>query len=148
MPSGFIGHAAKSYLTHSTNAISRAASTNTSNRSIRGGESPVTPEEANRGGFKTGTGNSSNVVVDSVAYDNAMRRLNRMDDQIGETFYRICEELEDICQTSFILPRTNRRFMFLCGRVKNAMNRYRQLTDNMVIRTQRFVQRITNVGTR
>jgi len=148
MPSGFIGAAAKAYLTHSAQSMERAVSTNNDVRIKRLGESPFPPEQANRGAFKTGVGNSSNVVVDAHAYANAMQMLSRIDDDVSYMLYHMCEELEEMCRTAFVVPRTSARLLMLCGRVKNSMHTYRRLTDNIVTGTNRFVQDMINIDVR
>ena len=144
MPSGFIGNAARSYITATSDALSAAASANTHGNSK--GQSPVRVSEANRGSFRTGVGNSSNIVVDSQTYNEALRMMDRIDDRMGELFYNISRELEDMCETSYVVPQTAPRFLHVCDSVKNSMSKFRSLTGDIEVCTNRFVSDITSIG--
>ena len=144
MISGFAGEAAMKYLTKTTEALSEAASANTLGTSR--GTSPVTVNDAKRSRFETGVGNSSNIVVDRITYSEAMRMLDSADERIGELFYNISNELEDMCKMSYIVPQTGPKFLHICGSVKNSMGKFRSLTGDLAMNTERFVRDITDIG--
>ena len=151
MPSGFIGNASRVFLTHTSEALTEASQTSNhilaKNRMPRGNQvRPITPNEAARGGFQTGVGDSSNIVVDSHTYEQALRAVDRIDDRIGELLYRITTELEEMCKTSYIIPQTESRFLFINGCVKSSIGQFRGLTEEIAIGTRRFVRNITEIS--
>ena len=143
MPSGFIGDAARSYLVKTSEALLIAANANP--RGASRGESPYPPDKAVRGRVLTGVGNSSNIVVDSLTYTEAMRRMDSIDERMGELFYSISQELEQMCQTSYIIPQTRPRFLNVCESMKGSLGRFRDLTYDLFVTTNRFVREITEI---
>ena len=151
MPTGFIGNASRAYLAHTSGAFNdvRKANNNVSSanrvqmkqRHLH----PMTPQEAASGGFHTGVGNSTNIVVDSPTYEMALRTVDRIDDRTGELFYRISVELEEMCETSYVIPHTAPRFLDICSAVKHCLREYRSLTEEIAICTRRFVREITEI---
>jgi len=144
MPNGFIGNAARSFLTSASTALSDAA--NNTPRGTMHGRNPVPPEQATRGTFRTRIGNSSNIVVDTHTTSEALNMMVRTDDRVSELFFEIATELEDICRSSYIVPRSVPRFLNTCDRVKGCMGRFREATGNAAEGTHRFLREITNIG--
>jgi hypothetical protein len=155
MPKGFSGRAAVRYLGDVSDAHSRAVSTSSEISSSAPGATqrvnpkqlPHSPEEAVRSSkFTTGTGSSSNIVADSREYEEISRKISQADDKIGECLYRIAQEIEDLCQTSYRLPRTVPRCMGICNNIKRSLGRFRSLTEDALLQTNRFAERVTNIG--
>jgi len=167
MPRGFIGKPAARYLGQATDAHRNAvnAGNQTSQQvqarmntaaassqtpqllaSPRERRLPFGPEDANTGSFTTGRRNSSNIVVDEHEYQSITSRVSQTDEQLGECMYRIAQEVEALCQSSFILPSAASRCMSVSDDVKRSLGQFRSVTEEMVIQTRRFAQEITDIG--
>jgi len=142
MPSGFNGGAASSLLLTALEAFNAAVNVNPRPSKVK---FPISEEEFNTGGFITGVGNSSNVVVDSFTYDEAMKMMDRIDDEMGELFHRISVEVEDMCRTSFVVPQTVPRCLHVCGCIKDSLRTFRGLSDDASTGTRRLVGNMTNI---
>jgi len=150
MPDGFIGPAAQSYLEEVEEALSEArAEHNISGEdletSIENQVTPIPPDEATRGSYATGVGNSSNVVVDHQAYEDFLRQLTTTDNNIMEVFGQIATQIEDICQTSYRVPQTGPRCVSVANMARNSLNDFRSLTDETSRKVRAFVDDITSI---
>ena len=152
MPNGFSGYAANSYLTSVAEAHENAAESVESaaivNRpSPRVQPLPFSPDRAGSTGgqFTTGTGSSDNIVAFYTEYDAISRDLNMADDRIGECLYRVCEEIENMCQTIYVLPQTVPQCMNITNDIKCTMNEFREMTDDVAIAMRKFAREITEV---
>ena len=151
MPSGFMGEASRLYIGNTEAAMSSAAGVNSQNpagarrAAANNREHPFPLDEANSGRIMTGVGNSSNIVVDSITYYDVLNLVDRIDDDMGELFYQISNEIEEMCSTTYIVPRTVERCTSICGSVKNSLGNFRSLTDENAVATRRFVGNILNI---
>ena len=151
MPSGFMGDASRQYLGNTESALTSAAEANDQNPAgVRRTEAknrkhPFPLDEANRGRNMTGVGNSSNIVVDSITYYDVLRMVDRIDDEMGELFYQITNEIEEMCNTTYIVPKTVTRCVSISSKVKNSLGDFRTLTGEIEITTSRFVNNITGI---
>ena len=154
MPKGFSGRAALRYLTDTTQAHNQATSA-ASSPPVSSPPSPsprhlpFTPEDArvSKGGRHiTGQGNSNNIVVDQDEYEAICNKINQADDKIGESYYRIALEIEQLCQTSFILPSVVPRCLNICNNIKDSLGEFRSLTEDATLEMRKFARDITDIG--
>jgi len=103
------------------------------------------PEAALRGTHAVGVRNSSNVVVDQDTYEEVLRRLNAVDDQAGEDIYKCCAAIEEMCQSTLIIPETLPRILEITSQLKNSLGEFRALTEETSIRTKNFVNRVVEI---
>jgi len=154
MPRGFIGLPAKLYLTQASEAHSRALSQGNqvvavapSNSQVRDRRFPFEPTEGASGGFvATGRGNSSNIVVSQGGYIALSQRASQADDRIGECLYNIAIEIENLCQTSFILPDAVPKCLNVSESVKRTLGEFRSLTEETVLLIRGFAREIDDIG--
>jgi len=155
MPNGFSGRPATTYLTGVSNAHQRAitAGNNAGNqtpantpRIPNARRLPFSPDEANTGSFTTGRGNSTNIVVSLQEYEEITRKLDRVDDKIGECLYRAALEIEELCKTAFVMPEAVPRVLGVCGGVKTSLTDFRTITHELTTTMRRFAQEITSIG--
>ena len=109
MPTGFIGSAPKQYLTLTTTLITTAASIHTQNAHtapIQNEELPYTPEDASSGSFTVGTRSSNNIAADTYTYNNLSNTFINTSDRYTRHLYDSLKEIENITQTSLMMPRT------------------------------------------
>ena len=148
MPAGFMGRASRAYLTTTSEAMTNANKTKsqiTSDVNLGKMRHPISPDEAASGGAQTGTGDSSNIVVDTATYEQALRMVDDIDDKMGEMFYKMTMELEQMCQTSYVVPQTNPRFLSVCETVKGSMGNFRGLTEELSIAVRRFSRNMMDI---
>jgi len=151
MPNGFIGRPALTYLTQVSEAHTRAE--NRMQRAPQEGRFRMrarplqfNPEDATVGRFTTGRGDSSNIVVSQQEYDTVSYYINQIDDTIGECIYRTACEIEEMCQTIFILPSVVRGCMNISDTVKGSLNQFRTMTDETIQQARRFARDIMDIG--
>jgi len=108
---------------------------------------PFEPEDANplTDRHKTGVGNRSNVVVEKVVYDDAMKRLEEADYKAGEEIYKMCNTIDEICRTIYVVSETNPRLQALIGRLRDCLPQFRELTEEVNIFTRKFVDEIGHI---
>jgi len=151
MPNGFLGRPPQKYLTDVSQAHSRAANVSqqapSSGPRVRPSRAlPFVPGDANNGRFATGRGDSSNIVANQEDYEAITRYVSQIDDAISECIYRTTEEIEEICQTIFILPSVGPRCIEIAGKVKGMMGQFRSLSDDATQQTRNYAREITEIG--
>jgi len=160
MIKGFFGPAAASYLSSASNAHTLAMRTTTqassqvnSQNPAGGGTISFTPsrqlpfasEDAKSGSFITGRGNSSNIVAGQGIYNEIARMITRADDKAGECLYRIAMEVENMCNTIFVLPEASPQCLNIAATTKSFLEEYRALTDEITANMRSFAQEITDI---
>ena len=152
MPNGFAGSAANRYLTdvsdahtNAAGAVESAAISNMPRPRVE--RLPFPPDGARSmgGQVPTGTGSSENIVVDLMEYETIARNLNNADDRMGECLYRVCQEIENMCQTIYSLPHTVPQCMNITNDIKCTMNEFREITDDVAIAMRKFAREITEI---
>ena len=158
MPNGFFGRPATAYLGAVSNANTEAAAASAQaaadtpagiNTRMREHRLPFSREEAAPGAigrFTTGRGDSSNIVAGQNEYEKISYAIDRADEKMGECLYNVAKEIEVMCQTSFIMPDVVPRCLNISGSVKNALNEYRELTEEALIQTRKYAREITDIG--
>ena len=106
---------------------------------------PFSPENAFGDRHLLGVGNSSNIVVDSVMYEDTVRKLDMVDDQAGEEIYRASVTIDEMCSSMYVVPETGPRVRAIADRVKSCLGEFRALTENTNIQTRRFVNEIRHI---
>ena len=150
MPRGFRGNAPFAYLTRVSDASNAAteSSRNTPSHAPPGPRErrmPYPPHESFSGAVTTGQGNSSNIVSDFDEYNTICNEISQADDRISEYLHRVTAEIEDMCQTIFILPKAVPRCLNISLRVKNLLPDFREITDDATMEARRFAREISNI---
>jgi len=89
-------------------------------------------------------GNSSNIVVDPVVFDESIRRMNAMDNHIGAEVHSMLGEVEEMCATIFHVPAVARQIKSFCDEVTRHLGRFQGTTDGVAIETRKFVGAISH----
>jgi len=113
----------------------------------RNHELPFSPEDANpfNDRHKVGVGNRTNIVVEQVIYEDAIKKIEMTDDKAGEEIYKMCCKIEEMCNTIYIVPETIPRVMEITGRLKDSMPQFRYLTEEVNIQTRKFFNEIGHI---
>jgi len=161
MPNGFVGRPALRYITDVVEtlataelALQRDPFRNLRNRAVpppsvppqTGKQSPYTVGDAKIGGFSTGVGASENIVVEDSEYISITQQIDAVDDLFGETMYQIASEIEALCSTSFILPRTVPKCLLIAQTMKGSLGEFRSVTEEGIIQTKNYSSDIVSVG--
>lgn len=160
MPYGFIGNACKTYLSNTNNAMLSAQAVN--NRDpfggSHGGSCPPpsirvpcnqtlknSPDSAMSGGYKTGLGNQSNVVVSEGAYAEILQKIRTTDSGIAEELYNIAVQIEEMCNTIYIVPATLPKYLAIVNKVKSSLGEFQSLAERTGIKAYEFMGEIVRI---
>jgi len=161
MPDGFRGNVADVYLTAVDNELAAAVIVHNTdpfrNLSSSVVAFPPLPHRANQtlpypgstaqtGSFSTGARNSSNIVVGQSEYDSILNHINQIDEDMATAIYDIALEIDDMCQTSYILPRTVPKCARVLDGIKSSLGDFRSLTEEALSQMRNFVQGILGIG--
>jgi len=152
MPRGFTGQPARTYLAQVSTAHTRADGASQQiplsapSITTRTRQLPFTPDTAGSGQFITRRGDSSNVVVLPGEYEAIARHVSQLDDAVGECLYKAIEEIEEMCNTIFILPAVVPGCLNICNGVKTSLNQYRRLTDDAMLETRNYAREMLDIG--
>jgi len=156
MLNGFFGRPAAAYLTRvsiahtaatsSTTQASAQSITDTGTQRTPPRMLPFSPEDARMGNFATGRGSSRNIVAGRGNYEEIARKIIQADDKAGECLYRIAMEVENMCNTIFMLPEASPRCLNVAATTKTFLDEYRSLTDEIAANVRNFAKEITEIG--
>lgn len=85
---------------------------------------PCTP---NSGGYTIGTGNQANVVVSQNAYDELSQKISQIDENMSNGLAEVMQQIEEMCQAAYILPKTTPKVQSIEESVKSSMTEFRAL---------------------
>jgi len=157
MPYGFMGNAAKNYLTSVSNALSDAHTVHNQNpHGASGGGSPAppplparnnhyvkdSPDSAMSGGYPLGIGNQSNVVVNEEMYAEILQKSRMMDSGIAEEIYNIAAQIEEMCKTVYIVPATLPKFLAIVEKMKSSLDEFQSLVERPGMKAYEFMEEI------
>ena len=152
MPNGFFGVGATRYLNRVSQAHSAAvtATSNTPSHAPPGPRTrqmPFTAEDAHTGARVSvlNRGDSSNIVVSREEYARICQQLDQADDRIGECIYRIASRIRAMNETIFRLPRATPQCQGISSEVSGSLGEMRSLTEEIILRTRRFANDITEI---
>lgn len=162
MPYGFIGQASRKYFTAVSDALSSAAEVHNRNPysgsyskttpppiSARKNYSPkYPPDTAMSGGYPLGVGNHTNVVVDQVMYDETLQKIQIVNAKIAEELYNVAGQIEQMCETIYIVPSTLPKYLELVGKVKTSLDEFQTLVEEARICTYEFTQEILRIDSK
>ena len=151
MPYGFSGIATNGYLGKVSDSLSVAGTVHSKDPfGGRGGSRVPTPpvyQAGNRqpphtpgdgGGYTTGTGDSSNVVVSRAACHELANRVRQVDDRVAGELDRISQQVESMCESVYVFPKTKPRVLGLKDSVKSSMGEFRDVSDETGAGMRRF----------
>ena len=151
MPRGFIGHAAYTYLTKITETMGSANIQHTSAPSGANDRgmihtTPYPPDTAKTGGYSTGKGDQSNIVVKTDVYDDTLFKMVTFDNQIGEATYNVATQIAEMCSTIFIVPQTSAKIIEFVEKLKSLLvGEYQEFMIDARIRVHEFIDEISNI---
>jgi len=90
-------------------------------------------------------GNSSSVVVDADIYNTVLQRLDTADHQAGADMYAMCNTIDEICETIFVVPETTPRIKAMTDQFKKSLGQFRSLTEEVAIDVRRYTSEISNI---
>lgn len=163
MPDGFIGNSSKKYLTSVSEALSDAHAVHSKDpyNGASGGDTPppplpsrsnqnaeYSPDTALSGGYSTGVGNETNVVLDQDMYEDILLRIRKTDSNIAERLHDIILEIEEMCETIYIVPSTLPKYLRIVDKVKASLSEFQSLSEQVENQSRSFVNEIVSVDGR
>jgi len=152
MPDGFIGNAAHRYLREVSAAHAKASGALQGTLPAgapsmpRPRPLPFSSDNAQSGRFSVGGGSSNNIVVGQDEYESVARTLCRIDEQIGECLYQCATEIDEMCETIFIMPTVGPRCKNISDSVVRCLGQLRSLTEDVALNARKFAQDINDIG--
>jgi len=153
MPRGFAGHVAAAYLGQVSKAHTKALETSRQstqnmpdNMNTRERRLPFTPDDAFTGAQAGVRSNPRNIAVSQADYDAICRHIYKADDKMCDCLYKTAMEIEEMCQTSFILPAAVPGCLSISNSVKQSLGQFRALTEEAVIQARRFAHEMISIG--
>jgi hypothetical protein len=107
---------------------------------------PHTQASGHSGGHSTGTGSSSNIVVDGGTYGSISAQISQIDAEMGTKLNSVATEIENMCSGDFILPQAVRKCMVVTVGLKNALSEYQSLTNDTLDQLKAFTNAILTIG--
>ena len=157
MPYGFIGNAAKNYLTSVSGALSKAHAVHSKDPHGGGGRgvpalpprnnvnAQNSPESAMSGGYPLRVGNQSNIVVDEDIYIEIMQKIRITDSGIAEEIHSIATGIEEMCNTIYIVPATLPKYLAIVGNVKSSLGEFQSLAGQAGMKAHEFSGKIASI---
>jgi len=161
MPDGFIGEACEKYLSRVCRAMSCANAVLGKNpfagvevsrfappvmSAHKSHVASYAPDTAKAGSYATGVGNQLNIVVLQGAYEQALKKVQMIDSRMAEDIYRLSVQIEEMCETIYIVPETQKKCMEYTDKMKSSLREFELLTDEAIICTRQFADRIMSLG--
>ncbi|MDR1796186.1 MAG: hypothetical protein LBR44_01890 [Clostridiales Family XIII bacterium] len=142
MPSGFSGKPAEGILLEVTDALRKAAAKH-SEAPLAGQGGGTVPNPAlpiprnfenpyaggGGGGYTTGVGKHSNIVLDTAAYEGMSRKIAATDSLVSEGLRSAMQEIETLCETAYVMPQSRPSLLGLVGRLRSALGDSGALAD-------------------
>jgi len=90
-------------------------------------------------------GTSANVVINPNIYNQAVRRMDAIDELVGAEIHAALCQIEEMCSTIFQVPETIERIRNVCSEVKRCLGPFRAVTDGIAIDTRKYVHAMSDV---
>jgi len=156
--SNLVGNIPKRFKERTEAALSRAGTAHNSNPFERVNTGSVPPPNLRTPLNQTMTlhmisetptarnmGTSANIVIDPEAFNQATKRMDSIDEFVGQEVYTTLCEVEEMCETIFQIPETIARIKDICSEVKRCLGPFRGVTDGVVIDTRKYVSAMSDV---
>jgi len=139
MSIGFMGKAAKRYF-KSVNGVSQKAV------SIMSGIRSHTVRQATTfeagSGYRTGVGTSENIVVEDDSYQEALNRIKQLDERMSERLGNVMKQVDELCNTSFIVPETTPKVQVVLNEVRSSMTAFCDVTIQTTQITEMYISQM------
>jgi hypothetical protein len=159
MPYGFSGKASKGYLAGVHESLSESNveytkdpfegyswSVGTPSLPYRSSqETPYPPDSASGGGHSTGLGNSGNIAVSEDTFVEISGRVNRIDEDMCRDIQTVILEIEEMCNTVFILEQTLPKYLGILNSVKSSLGEFESLTTDSETQARKFAGEISDI---
>lgn len=160
MPNGFAGLAAERFFEAVNNALTEASNDHNHDPfandrwdeepppqmpQVINQNLPFQVEDAMTESHRVGVGNESNIVVNQNTYNDVLRRIDVVDNQAGSDIFNILNNIERMCDNTFIVPETKNQITAITRDMKRYMSRFRSVTDEAITRTRGFVNEIIEI---
>jgi len=161
MPDGFRGAPARTYLQAVERALTEAADAHSLDpfrstvshvaplpplRHRINRITPFAPDTADTGGNSVGIGTSGNIVVSSSDYRSLISKINQAESSVGEKIYSVANDINNLAETSFIVPLTSQEVKIIALGIKNSLSEFGSLTGNIETQINIFVSNILAIG--
>ncbi|MDR2547765.1 MAG: hypothetical protein LBC96_09740 [Lachnospiraceae bacterium] len=150
MPYGFIGTTSHNYLSAITEALDIANSVHLRVPShARNSGSidsiPYPSDTAFGGGHTTSPSTQDNIVHQPVTGFELIQRLQLLNTRLAEDIHHVCTKLEELCETVYIIPDTQSKFLDITIRLKSLLPEFESLADESRILLHRFTTELLDL---
>ena len=102
-------------------------------------QAPFEAEDAWSDNHRRNVGNSSNIVVEPYAGEPAPGRVNYLDTGAGEELYNVCNFVEEMCKTIYVVPETIQGVYNISEEFKGSLGEFRSHTEEINICIRNFM---------
>ena len=103
------------------------------------------PDSAMSGGYPLRVGNQSNIVVNEDAYAEILQKIRMTDSGIAEELYNIATQIEEMCQTIYIVPATLPKYLAIVANVKSSLGEFQSLAEQAGMKAYEFSSEIMRI---
>ena len=161
MPDGFVGKASEKYLEalaialfiatveHNHDPFTGCHGDSPSPPSLpfrNNQPTPYEPDSARSGSHATRAGNKTNIAADQSSYNSILKEIRETDAQVANELYSVMMEINELCETVYIIPITKPRYLSIMNYVKNSLSEFLTLTNHAETETNNFVEKIIDIG--
>jgi len=139
MTNGFIGIAAKNYFQSVRNTSQKAASMMSG---IRSNKTQNASDFIKGGGYRTGVGTSENIVIEEDTYRDALNQIKQLDEQMSERLCDVMRQIDELCNTYFIVPETTSKVQAVLGEARNSMTAFCEVTMQTTQITEMYLSQM------
>ena len=107
---------------------------------------PYDLADVKSGGHTTGVGNKTNIAADQRLYTDILNYIRETDAKAFTELYDVMLQINELCETDYILPLAQRRYLSIMNYVKDSLVEFLQLTNNAEVKINNFVEEIIDIG--
>ena len=139
MASGFIGNRSQQFFSRVRETSQQASGMIAS---AGGQSSPNTAGLGEGQGYRLGMGSSQNVVMREEVYRSCTSQLGQLDNRMAEQIENVCKQIDDLCQSIFIIPETTPRIQEVVQKVRGSLSDFQDVTTKVCRTSDMYVSQI------
>ena len=85
------------------------------------------PDEAGTGGFASGIGNESNIVVEQDTYDEIAQKISAAENDLRTALSEIAIQISEMCGTVYALPKALPKYEGILRSVSSSLGGFQSL---------------------
>lgn len=144
---GLIGHAADVHSRNPFENLRQGTVAHPRLMPVQNRRPPFDDAEMHEAVFRTGVGNSSNIVVNGGLYSEITHRLANIDYEAGYRLHGVIVAIERMCAETYVVPETAAAITETTSRLKQLMGYFSGAADEAVTLARRYVEEMAQVDT-